>query len=54
MSLQVQSGQVWCNENNVSAMCAANETFPIAIYSTSCNAVHCVVKSKQDNEKLTV
>ena len=41
-------------QNNINAMCAANETFPIALYSTSCNAVHCIGKSKQDNQKLTV
>ena len=41
-------------QNNIIAMCAANETFPIALYSTSCNAVHCIGKSKQDNQKLTV
>ena len=53
--LHVNESTVWCVKiTYMCAMCAANETFPIALYSTSCNAVHCIGKSKQDNQKLTV
>jgi len=51
--LHVNESTVWCVKIT-NAMCAANETFPIALYSTSWNAVHCIGKSKQDNQKLTV